>query len=732
MSRLKALKEEEERRLEIEEDEMLYTYPREDAYNQVKKKLAARKKAAELAASKQLAATKRTTGRRSNVKIEDEDDDSEEDEYEEEDESVEEEEDIDEESDESINIAPVKTPRARGGKVVQKKGPVKTPKAKISPRGRGRPPKPKEEEETETNITVGADEDIQQAIANAKLKQKQARLAQNKPSNFISSQLAEKAQASINSKAAMHSPVTKALAKKSLTKLAEIKIPSSVVRAQIPQATQQQPQLLSPSQLQHLKLILSKAHQNLHQNPGQTPNPQPGIQLVNQGGQPRPNIVSPSNPPIRQVIPQLNSQTFQQVLRQVSGVQTVNVGGQQMLAAGQHLHIVNPGQSVASAVQFVPQSLQVQSPLPAIQQVAGQPPMSFLKVSGQSSTGQPVLQYCMSPTVQSGVRLQTTPVQPQGVAPQGMVLLQLADGKAIPVSMSSLTNSNLNFPMTRMVGARTVVQQANSIPRFRLQNPQQPVMIQTPSNRPAVIPHQIIQQANTVVQTRTILQPPHVRVPTPAKLPTSRFVNANNVIKRSSPVSQTLKVPVAAPVVQASQSPVANHVSKDAGSPNVPPPWSNPNLVIRTRRANTNQAPLTIQQIINNAQKNKSITPAVNATVPRAVNPVGATTMIGNSLGAISKGSLTLPIRLPTASSGVQQTTMSLPIRLPTGAAASGSESFVIHQNKIVNKANVVNNQQIYFSADSIPSCVGANVTIKETPPQQHNGNSPIVLDDNG
>ncbi len=39
-SRLKALKEEEERRAEIEEDEMLFTYSRDDAYNQVKKEKA--------------------------------------------------------------------------------------------------------------------------------------------------------------------------------------------------------------------------------------------------------------------------------------------------------------------------------------------------------------------------------------------------------------------------------------------------------------------------------------------------------------------------------------------------------------------------------------------------------------------------------------------------------------------------------------------------------------------
>ena len=38
LNRLKALKEEEERRLELEEDEMLYTYSRDDAYQQVKKR----------------------------------------------------------------------------------------------------------------------------------------------------------------------------------------------------------------------------------------------------------------------------------------------------------------------------------------------------------------------------------------------------------------------------------------------------------------------------------------------------------------------------------------------------------------------------------------------------------------------------------------------------------------------------------------------------------------------
>ena len=38
MNRLKALKEEEERRAELEEDEMLYTYSRDDAYQQVKKR----------------------------------------------------------------------------------------------------------------------------------------------------------------------------------------------------------------------------------------------------------------------------------------------------------------------------------------------------------------------------------------------------------------------------------------------------------------------------------------------------------------------------------------------------------------------------------------------------------------------------------------------------------------------------------------------------------------------
>lgn len=43
LARLKALKEEEERRAEWEEDEMLFTYSREDSYNQVKKSSKSRK-----------------------------------------------------------------------------------------------------------------------------------------------------------------------------------------------------------------------------------------------------------------------------------------------------------------------------------------------------------------------------------------------------------------------------------------------------------------------------------------------------------------------------------------------------------------------------------------------------------------------------------------------------------------------------------------------------------------
>lgn len=50
LGRLKALKEEEERRAELEEDEMLYIYSRDDAYNQVKKKSKKAQKANKAAA----------------------------------------------------------------------------------------------------------------------------------------------------------------------------------------------------------------------------------------------------------------------------------------------------------------------------------------------------------------------------------------------------------------------------------------------------------------------------------------------------------------------------------------------------------------------------------------------------------------------------------------------------------------------------------------------------------
>lgn len=69
MNRLKALKEEEERRAEMEEDEMLYTYSRDDAYQQVKKRnkqlvLDARKAAVE-AHAQSMSLSPRRAGRQS-------------------------------------------------------------------------------------------------------------------------------------------------------------------------------------------------------------------------------------------------------------------------------------------------------------------------------------------------------------------------------------------------------------------------------------------------------------------------------------------------------------------------------------------------------------------------------------------------------------------------------------------------------------------------------------------
>ena len=69
LNRLKALKEEEERRAEMEEDEMLYTYSRDDAYQQVKKRnkqlaLEARRSAAE-ARAQSLPLSPRRAGRQS-------------------------------------------------------------------------------------------------------------------------------------------------------------------------------------------------------------------------------------------------------------------------------------------------------------------------------------------------------------------------------------------------------------------------------------------------------------------------------------------------------------------------------------------------------------------------------------------------------------------------------------------------------------------------------------------
>lgn len=67
LNRLKALKEEEEKRAELEEDEMLYTYSRDDAYQQVKKRnkqLAAEAKRAAIE-SQNLGLSPRRAGRQS-------------------------------------------------------------------------------------------------------------------------------------------------------------------------------------------------------------------------------------------------------------------------------------------------------------------------------------------------------------------------------------------------------------------------------------------------------------------------------------------------------------------------------------------------------------------------------------------------------------------------------------------------------------------------------------------
>lgn len=389
----------------------------------------------------------------------------------------------------------------------------------------------------------------------------------------------------------------------------------------LPQQTISTSQLLSASQLQHLKQIISKAAHNKLVPPKGSP-----TGLIQSG---QPNLVQQltvkSNP----------NQPAIQLVGQTSVIaQPQNVGMSPQVA-----QIVNQGQN--QTIQYIAQPTQVASarPAQAIQQVvstnsAGQPTLQFIKVN-TSNSQQPVLQYCVNTSgANTGqVRIQSAAQQNQ----QGVVLLQLGGGKAIPVSLSQ--GSPLSVPMARLVANRAVVNQnqkvaqvvqQNAVPQQFVARSVQPTRISAPISR--------FQTAALSSQGSPVL-PNHsvVSSPQPQSIP-----NVVQTRYRIPKISQQ----------QQKEIPASN-------SPNTPSPFWNPNLVIRTRKAATQPA------------------------TPREDPNLGE---IGDNLPFVI-GKPTPPVTQTSTNGGSPNQFISL---LKAGAASGQVSNVVIKQNAIISSQGMV------------------------------------------
>ena len=237
---------------------------------------------------------------------------------------------------------------------------------------------------------------------------------------------------------------------------------------------------------------------------------------------------------------------------------------------------------------------------------SGQPTIQFVKVSNANPQPQPtVMQYCVNSTA-GGSNIGQVRVQSPAIAQiptaaqqqQGMVLLQLAGGRTIPVSLAPG-----NSPVARM-GSRPVAPgDLGQGPRIR-QLPPTGVL-----GNPQLV-------ARTVVQN-----PSPIPQPTRISAPISRFQNPN-----IAHATQNIRAPV--PQNLNSQSPVARaRIARPSNTPPrennvsspVPPPFWNQNLVIRTRRASTQE---TTNSGDGNTQENYIQQGATSYIITKGGQPV--------------------------------------------------------------------------------------------------------------
>lgn len=649
LGRLKALKEEEERRAELEEDEMLYIYSRDDAYNQVKKKSKKAQKANKAPAK--VVTPSRITPVRNKPKqfIDDEYVPS---------------------SGRSLKVTPKvmasknsSSPRLSVGrkqkanKVLAKAEAVVVNEEgdraiNVTYKRTSKAVKVKRKVLIDNNVTIPNDEFTSAVDKTPKLVQKKGR---GRPS--ILKQGKEKTPDPVSSPPPPPPPVISATSPPKMVQLSpgvvqQIQVqqvkgqqtpssPPTIAQLMYQAHQQQQPsiqfarqsaptlpqqtistsQLLSASQLQHLKQIISKAAHNKLVPPKGSP-----TGLIQSG---QPNLVQQltvkSNP----------NQPAIQLVGQTSVIaQPQNVGMSPQVA-----QIVNQGQN--QTIQYIAQPTQVASarPAQAIQQVvstnsAGQPTLQFIKVN-TSNSQQPVLQYCVNTSgANTGqVRIQSAAQQNQ----QGVVLLQLGGGKAIPVSLSQ--GSPLSVPMARLVANRAVVNQNQKVAQVVQQN---------------AVPQQFV--ARSVQPTR--ISAPISRFQTAALSSQGSPVLPNHSVV-SSPQPQTIPNVVQTRYRIPKISQQQQKEIPASNSPNTPSPFWNPNLVIRTRKAATQPA------------------------TPREDPNLGE---IGDNLPFVI-GKPTPPVTQTSTNGGSPNQFISL---LKAGAASGQVSNVVIKQNAIISSQGMV------------------------------------------
>ncbi|VDI33322.1 Hypothetical predicted protein [Mytilus galloprovincialis] len=347
LGRLKALKEEEERRLEVEEDEMLFTYTREDAFNQVKKSA----KKAKSAKAKTPARDRTPSARKRPIKKKDEN-------------YV-----IDEDkrrSDQGLSDPIFRTPKLGVGRPPKNKTPKITPNKQTPKSAKGRKSVDK------VDVEIIDVNDTPKPLKSKRPPKTTPKMTEEEKAQ--TSKLVSKILAQANQKvpaACTPPPNITSLQQEQTTYSQQLLAQSQkadLSRAQLVSAMQKmqaanmsskpsmQPQLLTPSQLQHLKQIISSASRNI--TPGQ-PLPQQiqGQQYITQSP-----VKSSQGAPVQQLFLQTSP----------------NQPGQYVISQGQNM-----------VPQLIPQHL------PQIQQIQGAQTVvtpSFVQVQGRGGmVGPPTL-----------------------------------------------------------------------------------------------------------------------------------------------------------------------------------------------------------------------------------------------------------------------------------------------------------------------------------------------------